>query len=397
MDVRSLFKRAFAHTPPRVVRVPASLELMGGHTEAQQGLVLSLAVDRFVEFACVPRFDGKIELVGDRAEQRVSFWGRDCEAGQIPGWAAPVAGVIRRLRDAGGSVKGFNAAWTSGIPEGIGFGEHAALGTAAALGLRHLFPFAPGPHGFGAPPKPDRRGEKPKLSGRERMHFAEFCHAAELGMRVGDNLLHAFAAPLMNREHEITQLDCLHRTVEHHPLPPGLTLVHCDTGLRDPRRGLHRSRFDALCRQVGERAGLRSLRSVSVEDVNKALAKMEPAHRGAARFVAGECARIVLAEQSLRRGEIGQFGECLFQSHAAARAEAGLSVPELDLLVEEARAHPGCIGARFAGSGSDGGTLNLVAWTQVDSFVDAMKNVFARATGRVLESRRLKVVAGADG
>ena len=74
-----------------------------------------------------------------------------------------------------------------------------------------------------------------------------------------------------------------------------------------------------------------------------------------------------------------------------------MSVPELDLLVEEARAHPGCIGARFAGSGSDGGTLNLVAWTQVDSFVDAMKNVFARATGRVLESRRLKVVAGADG
>jgi len=345
----------------------------------------------------VPRTDGRIELVGERPDRRTRLWPRECEPGQAPGWAAPVVAVVRQLQLLGGAVRGFNAAWSSNVPSGAGFGEHAALVVAAALAIRRMFPFAIGETGLGEPPTAGRNGEMPRLGLKECARFAEFCHATERGMRAGEDCAHAFIAPLTNRDYGTSQWDCLHRRIERHPLPGELTLVFCDTGLRDERRGLHRARFEAAGRGAAKRLGLKTLRSLAAEDVNGATKSLSIAERGAARFVAGECARVVAAEKAMRVGELAQFGECLFQSHAAAREEAGLTAPELDLLVEFAREHPACVGARFTGSGSDGGTLNLVAWTQLDSFTKYMRSRFHEATGRELTCERLKPVAGVFG
>jgi hypothetical protein len=285
---------------------------------------------------------------------------------------------VRQLGQMGGGVRGFNAAWTSDIPDEAGFSEHATLVIAAALALRRMFPYAIGETGLREPPAPDRRGELPTMGLKECMHFAGFCRAAERGMLAGEDLDHGFIAPLTNRAYGLSQLACLHRTIERHSLPGELVPVFCDTGLRDPGRGLHRARFVAAGRRAAKTMGLRFLRSLAVGDVRRMTSALSPHERGAARFVAGECARVVAAEQAMR-------------------AEAGITAPELDLLVAAAREHPACIGARFTGSGSDGGTLNLVAWTQTDSFIKSLRAQFRSATGRELTCLQLKPVAGVFG
>jgi galactokinase len=380
-----------------VIRVPGSAELLGGPTEPHDGLVFSVAVDRAVEFAFVPRTDGRIELVSERPDRRVKLWPRECEPGGGPGWATPVMAAVRQLRSIGGTVRGFNAGWTSTIPQGAGFGEHAALVVAAALGLRRLFPFALADVGLGPAPTADGSGELPRLGLKECARFAAFCLEAERGIQAGEDRAHAFVAPLANQAYGASQLDCLHWRIERYPLPGQCALVFCDTGIRDACRGLHWSRFVATGRRAAAGLGLGRLRSLAADEVARRTASLPSAERGAVRFVTGECARVVAAEEAMRRGDVTQLGECVFQSHAAARAEAGLTVSEVDLLVEAAREHPACVGARFTGSGCDGGTLNLVSATQLDSFESFVGARFRDATGREPTFLRLRPEAGVFG
>jgi galactokinase len=397
MEVRDLFKRAFSHAPPWTIRVPGSLELLGGSTESEGGLVFSTAVDRGVTIACVPRTDGKIELIADEPRQRVRLWPRECVPGGAPGWALPVLAVVHRLREMGAAVRGFNAAWSSDIPKGTGMGDQAAEIVAAALALRRVFPFSVTETGLGAAPTPDRQGRLPQLTVKDGARWVGFCRAAERAVHAGEDRAHGFVAPLVNPAFGASQLDCLHWSIERHTFTGGFALIFCDTGIRDHRRGMHQSRFEVTGRRAARALGLKSLRSLAAEEVSGRLAALAPAERGVARFVAGECARVVAAEVAMRCGDLGQFGECLFQSHAAARAEAGLTAPELDLLVALARRHPACIGARFTGGGADGGTLNLVAPLQVASFVEHIRRGYHAATGRLPEVLRLKPSSGVLG
>ena len=99
--------------------------------------------------------------------------------------------------------------------------------------------------------------------------------------------------------------------------------------------------------------------------------------------------------RALRAGDVEQFGQFLFQSHASAREFFGNSSPELDLLVEQARAHPACVGARLSGAGFGGHTVNLVLWSEVPEFCDRLEAGFLKATGRKLKTLRCRLVAGA--
>src|SRR5438874_9626342 len=178
-DVQTLFRRHFNHPPTHVVRAPGRLELLGNHTDYNEGLVMSLAVDKYIHMASSPRSDGKIELVSAAFPERELFWMSELKKNPATPWADYVKGVLEQLRKRGVNFSGFNAAIAGDIPMGAGMSSSAALEVATALTIRRLYPFSLGETGATVPPRRDARGELPALTAAERLRFAKLCQAAE--------------------------------------------------------------------------------------------------------------------------------------------------------------------------------------------------------------------------
>ena len=118
-DAQPLFKRHFGYTPPHVVRAPGRLELLGNHTDYNEGLVLSLAVNKYVHIASAPRTDGKIELVSAAFPEAERFWMSDLKKNPAAPWADYVKGVLDQLRKRGVHFSGFNAAIATGAVDRV--------------------------------------------------------------------------------------------------------------------------------------------------------------------------------------------------------------------------------------------------------------------------------------
>src|SRR5882724_9455265 len=132
-DVQTLFKRHFGSTPTHVVKAPGRLELLGNHTDYNEGLVMSLAVNRYIHMVSSSRIDGKIELVSSAFPERESFWANDLSKSERAPWANYVKGVLDQLRKRGVGFNGFNAAIFGDIPMGAGMSSSAAIEVATAL------------------------------------------------------------------------------------------------------------------------------------------------------------------------------------------------------------------------------------------------------------------------
>src|SRR5882757_9172837 len=162
-EVQMLFKRHFGAPPVHVVRAPGRLELLGNHTDYNEGLVLSLAVDRYIQIAASPRLDGKVELISSAFPEPEIFWSNEANKNPAAPWADYVKGVLEQLRRRGIHFTGFNAAIDGTIPMGAGMSSSAALEVATALTVRRLYPFGLSETGLSTPPMRDARGEIPPV------------------------------------------------------------------------------------------------------------------------------------------------------------------------------------------------------------------------------------------
>src|SRR5580765_8230049 len=143
LEAQTVFKKHFNQTPTHVVSAPGRLELLGNHTDYNDGLVMSLAVDRYIIIASSPRTDGKVELVSSAFPGREIFSVNELKKNPAAPWAAYVKGVLAQLRKRGVNYNGFNAAIHGTIRMGAGVCRSAALGVATALTVRKRFPCGP--------------------------------------------------------------------------------------------------------------------------------------------------------------------------------------------------------------------------------------------------------------
>src|SRR6266851_3106196 len=217
-DAKDLFKRHFGYTPVHLVRAPGRLELLGNHADYNEGLVMSLAVNKYIQVASAPRLDGKIELVSAAFPERELFWMSDLKKNPAAPWADYIKGVLEQLRKRGVNFSGFNAAISGDIPMGAGMSSSAALEVATALTVRRLYPFSLTETGCAVPPKRDRQGRLPALANAEKMFVAKLCRAAEndfVGVRVG--LLDQISS-LFGKAWNVMEIDFRFLTVELSPM-----------------------------------------------------------------------------------------------------------------------------------------------------------------------------------
>src|SRR6266550_1520929 len=378
--VQTVFKKHFGYTPPHVVKAPGRLEVLGNHTDYNDGLVLSVAVDRYILIACGPRTDGKIELVSSAFPERETFWTSDLRKNPAAPWADYVKGVLAQLRKRGVHFSGFNAAIHGTIAMGAGMSSSAALEVATALTVRQLHPYSLTETGATVPPKRNDKGQLPPLAPAERMHFAKLCRAAEnefVGVPCG--ILDQVSS-LFGKAWNVISIDCRFLTIGQAPLI-GETLIVCDTGVKHALVGGEYNGLRENCEAAARKLGAKTLRSVELKYLQARQAQLTTREYECAHHVVSEIARVVAAERALREDDHRQFGQYLFQSHESSRDYLKNSTKELDTLVELARKHPGCLGARLTGGGFGGATINLVKYHEAQSFMEHMQREYEKAVG----------------
>jgi galactokinase len=337
-DPAAWFRDIFGAAPEGAWHAPGRVNLIGEHTDYNEGFVLPFALSRGTLAVAGRRGDGRLEL----HSRQVPGGGVTVPAGvlapgAVAGWAAYPAGVIWAMRAAGHPVGGVSMVFDSDLPRGAGLSSSAALECAVALALTDL-------HGLAVP-----RSELVTIAQRAENDF--------VGVPCG---IMDQSASLLCQEGHALLLDC--RTSESAQVPfdpaaAGLELLVIDTGARrELADGDYASRRGE-CEQAARALGLRSLRDVT--DVTELSRLADPVLRRRARHVVTENQRVLETVALLRAGRLGQAGVLLAASHASLRDDFEISWPEADVTVTAA-AGAGALGARMIGGGFGGSVIALV-------------------------------------
>jgi galactokinase len=368
---------------------PGRVNLIGEHTDYNDGFVLPIAVDRVIAFAGRAREDTQVRLWSVHfAEYAVialdglpeSF---DEQRVHLPGWARYVLGVITELIRAGVQFSGFDAVVHGDVPVGGGMSSSAAIEVATAQAC--MF-FSRGGFTIGA-----------QGATFQPIEVAALCQRAEhIASGVRSGILDQ-AASCLGHPGKAVLLDC--RLLEYRYLPfdePGLSLVVIDTSVR---RELAASAYNERRSQCEEAASMlrdiimraepqdlsasdiRALRDITQGQFARYGSELPDILRRRAGYVIAEDKRVMETVALLEKGAVEQVGPLLWLSHTGLRDEYEVSCLELDTLVEIARQVPGVLGARMMGGGFGGCTINLVRDDAVEDLRQAVNEQYPARTG----------------
>jgi galactokinase len=393
-EVKEFFQKTFGVPPAQVVRAPGRLELLGNHTDYNGGLVMALSVDKYIYMAASARKDGQIELASSAFPGRETFYIDKIEKNPAAAWANYVKGVLLKLRERGVHFTGFNAAVHGTIPFGAGLSSSAALEMATALLVRSLFPYRLNENSLDEAPRREN-GTLPPLSPAEKLRIAKVGQAAENQfVGVNSGLLDQMSS-LFGKSGHVIQIDCLDHTVQHDPMPPGVAVVVADSGAKHDLSAGEYNELRDQCESAAKKLGVKFLRFVDSKQLESQKIKLTEREYKCAFHIVGENQRVVFGERALREGDVYQFGQYLFQSHASSRDYFGNSTKELDALVECARGLTGCYGARLTGGGFGGATINLVQAEFLGEFCGRLAEEYHKKTQIRTEPWMAQVVDGA--
>jgi galactokinase len=350
MDRRERLAAVLAPEDLRWFRAPGRVNLMGDHTDYNEGLVLPVAIDRDCLIASRPRSDGRVRVRSLEAEGSVDVAadGSEDPAAVEPAWGRYVAGVVRALAELGRPPVGVDAVLSSTVPVGSGLASSGALEVALALALCDAAWFSAAPE-----------------------ELAAACRDAELAATgVPCGIMDQLVA-LRARAGSALLIDCRSLELEPVPLPPDLAILAVHSGLP---RALETSAYAerrAACEAAARRLGLPALRDATADQVLD-----EPV----ARHVVSENARVAETALALRAGDRPALGGLFGESHASLRDDFGVSTPELDALVS-ALVDSGAVGARLTGAGFGGCVIALVERRRLVHVVEAAVERYRAETG----------------
>jgi galactokinase len=360
----------------RVVHAPGRVNLIGEHTDYNQGFVLPVAISLGISIAALPTDDRRVGLtLAETGEHDGVDLDRIGE--RTGGWIDYVAGTAWALQEAGVGLAGFVGLLASDLPTGSGLSSSAALELASAWALAGDGPPALDPLALA---RVAQRGENGYVGVQSGLmdQFASSCGVAG-------------AAVL---------LDC--RSLDWHPvpLPPELRIVVCHTGSTRRLDGSSYNARVAECARAvaaiaaAEGSGIRTLRDVTAEMLVRHGDRLDDVARRRAEHVVAENDRVLATERALVDDDEEAIGRLFAASHASMRDLFEISSPELDALVEIATAVPGVVGARMTGGGFGGCTVNLVRPEEVEALRAAVERGYPARTGRI---PRVWVVEAVDG
>jgi galactokinase len=373
-SVRNEFRRAYGREP-ELFRAPGRVNLIGEHTDYNDGFVLPVAIGFYTWTAIAPRSDSTIHVRSKTFSETFSVELREPFQPRHL-WSDYVAGVIDQLRRIPIQLKGANILVQGDVPIGAGLSSSAAIEVATALALSSM------------------SGEN-----LDRKSLALLCQRAEndfVGMRCG--IMDQFISANGQRDRALL-LDCRSLDFKLLPLADEAKIVICNTMVKhEHASGEYNQRRNECEEGVRILAqflpGIRALRDVSLQDLTRLKDRLPDRIARRCRHVVTENARVLRAAAMLENNDLPGFGQLMYESHSSLRDDYEVSCRELDIMVELAGKLDGTYGARMTGGGFGGCTVALVKSEQADEFRDAISADYARATNIQSE---IYISAAADG
>lgn len=362
IQLQEEFRTRFG-TPAAVYRAPGRVNLIGEHTDYNDGFVLPAAIEFYCWVAAAPRSDKKLVIHSENFNETVEARLDSISAAGKNHWANYPLGVADKLQAAGKRLKGANLLISGEVPLGAGLSSSAAIEVSVGFALLHQ-------------------------SGCtvSRNELAQLCQRAEnefVGARCG--IMDQFIA-CHGKASFALLLDCRTLDFQEARLPAGVQLVICNTMVKHELASGEYNRRRAECEE-GVRAlrmilpQIRALRDVTIVQLENHCSLLNPTVYSRCRHVVTENSRTLEAIRALSTGNLSAFGRLMRESHRSLRNDYEVSCQELDLMVEIACAQPGVIGARMTGGGFGGCTINFVESTALEAFKQNVPAKYLAQTG----------------
>ena len=361
---------------PRIYRAPGRVNLIGEHTDYNEGFVMPAAINFSTWVSVTPRDDRVIAVSSENFQETINFDLDDITARAKGHWSDYVRGVALTLEQAGYRLKGAQLQIRGEVPIGAGLSSSASLEVATGYALLQHSGFA-----------------------IDRVELAKLCQIAEqsfVGMRCG--IMDQFTA-CHGQEGKGLLLDC--RSLEYRflPLPEEVRLVICNTMVKHQLAGSEYNVRRAECEE-GVRLLSRklpyveSLRDVTTGDLQRHKNLLPEVVLRRCRHVTSENSRVLEAATALERKDLTTFGLLMQESHSSLRDDYEVSCEELNLMVDLANQVDGVLGARMTGGGFGGCTINLVKAESCTDFTDSVAREYERSTGVAPEIYVTRTAAG---
>jgi len=375
-EVRSKFIELFDNTP-LMINSPGRINLIGEHTDYNNGFVMPAAIDKGIHFALGRRSADTSVIHSLKYGETIHINQADPAKIESPVWANYLLGVLFKLKDTGHTIPSFNCVFDGDLPTGSGLASSAAMECGFLFGWDQLFDL--------------------DLERRQMVEMAQWAEHNYAGVKCG--IMDQFAS-MMGKKDNAILLDC--RSLEYHYFPIDLNDYHlllCDTGVKHSLASSEYNTRRKECEQGVEILknlfpSIQSLRDVSVKMVtdNKDLLPRNIYKR--CLYVTQEIERVLLAKDHLSQGRLKSFGELMFQTHDGLSQMYEVSCPELDFLVDHAKQDSSVLGARMMGGGFGGSTLNIIKKAATKDFIQSLSIKYKSAFGIEMHTH---VVTIADG
>ncbi|MBC7534392.1 MAG: galactokinase [Ferruginibacter sp.] len=346
---------------PAVFRSPGRVNIIGEHTDYNQGFVLPAAIDKNIYVAVSKRNDHTVNLHATDFEEDFSADIRVVGKSTVQ-WANYILGVVDQLQNAGCTLTGFNLLIDGDVPIGAGLSSSAAVECATAFALNELF---------------DLGLDKIKM-----IHLAQKAEHVFAGVNCG--IMDQFASMLGKKDHVI-KLDC--RSLEYEYIPFKMERYKILLLNTNVKHNLASSEYNIRRQQCEEGVAMirnfhpavDSLRDVTIDMLDKYVAAAQPLIFQRCKYVVEENQRLIDACEYLKEGKIKELGKKMFEAHEGLSKSYEVSCKELDFLVAYVKQIPAIAGARMMGGGFGGCTINLVEDTAIDQLIPAISKAYHEA------------------
>ncbi|MBA4058302.1 MAG: galactokinase, partial [Marivirga sp.] len=341
---------------PLMVRSPGRINLIGEHTDYNEGFVMPAAIDREIVFAIAPSSEPLASIYSVKHDELIHFDVDNPEKITEPFWPNYLLGVARQFVDKGHPLKPFHCIVDGDVPTGAGLSSSAALECGFAFALNELHSYT-----------------IPRL---ELLHMAQWSEHHFVGVKCG--IMDQFSS-MMGAEGKAFVLDC--RTLSYNYFPVDLkdyTIVLCDTMVK---HSLANSAYNTRRHECEK--GVSILKNYypdikNLRDVTTNVIEMHGHELGEkvfdrCYFIVQENERVLGAASDLEKGDLVSFGQKMYASHEGLSKLYEVSCAELDFLVAQAKTFHGVLGSRMMGGGFGGCTINIVLKSKVDIFVDTLR------------------------
>ena len=346
---------------PLVTRSPGRVNIIGEHTDYNEGFVLPAAIDKAIYIAISRRDDELIRLFS--AEFNDVYEGKlSAVEKSEKQWANYILGIVNQLQLRGHQLQGFNIVVGGDVPIGAGLSSSAAIECATAFAMNKLFHL--------------------KIDKLELVKMAQLAEHAFAGVKVG--IMDMFAS-MFGKKDSVIKLDCRSLAFEYVPLKmEGIKILLLNTNVKHSLASSEYNTRREQCEQGVEivkahHPEVQSLRDVTIEMLDQFVAPKDGTIYKRCKYVVEENIRLLAACEDLKKGDIEALGKKIFQTHEGLSKLYEVSCKELDFLVGQVKNNPAVLGSRMMGGGFGGCTINLVKEEAINSIIKEVSEVYKSA------------------